>query len=738
MNLQPSREGKATAFIYYLFAFVLLWEWLRPLQIFTDTANTFIFVFFIGVSFLLIFFKSPWYVTIPVKMTIILFMIHGLFYEGVFFGFLWVGDLVGDIALNINTIQHANWMGITASFRSLLFFILLWLLVYLIHYWILFHKRIFLFFVLTLVYITVLDTFTPYDATLAIVRTVLIGFFMLGLLYFDRLKRVENLNLKRFASIRWILPLLVFITLSIVLAVVAPKAAPQWPDPVPFLSAIGQVEGEGGLKKIGYSENDDRLGGGFIEDNTEVFSHISTDRHYWRIETKDVYTGKGWETSDPESGLEEITNIEEELSWTDDRVVTKSLESTITINEQYRHLHFMYPLGVTSFQTDNNLSLYLNRNNEMITPFQENEGSREEFMTYKVKYELPSYPLNEMRKEQPLSNLPEGFLERYTQLPDSLPSRVRDQAIQITAGEVNQFDKAKAIESYLGSVEFSYDKEDVAIPNENQDYVDQFLFETLQGYCDNFSTSMIVLLRAVDIPARWVKGYTEGEFIETINNTEKQYQVTNNNAHSWVEVYFEGVGWVPFEPTKGFVNPYDLTSDYITTEEQTQTDVQDESVEEEEPEQTPEKPEQKVEKEEDKAATAAKKNNGSFFNSQGGLRVFLIGFLIILLISFAVYKTRMKWMPMLIINKYKKRNDDIVFFQAYESLLKQFERYGIKRKESQSLREYAHNVDHHFQMDDMTVLTKNYERALYRRDNATEEWASSAELWENLIKRTSS
>ncbi|PAF11661.1 hypothetical protein CHH61_26105, partial [Shouchella clausii] len=66
----------------------------------------------------------------------------------------------------------------------------------------------------------------------------------------------------------------------------------------------------------------------------------------------------------------------EELKWTDDRVETKSLESTITINESYRHLHVMYPLGLTSIQTDNNMGFYFNRNTELITPFQEDDGSR--------------------------------------------------------------------------------------------------------------------------------------------------------------------------------------------------------------------------------------------------------------------------------------------------------------------------------------------------------------------------
>ena len=57
-------------------------------------------------------------------------------------------------------------------------------------------------------------------------------------------------------------------------------------------------------------------------------------------------------------------------------------------------------------------------------------------------------------------------------------------------------------------------KQNVAVPGENEDYVDQFLFDTKRGYCDNFSTSMAVLLRTLGIPTRWVKGYTGGEFLK--------------------------------------------------------------------------------------------------------------------------------------------------------------------------------------------------------------------------------
>jgi hypothetical protein len=74
---------------------------------------------------------------------------------------------------------------------------------------------------------------------------------------------------------------------------------------------------------------------------------------------------------------------------------------------------------------------------------------------------------------------------------------------------------------------------------------DYFLFDLKKGYCDYYATSMIVLARTAGLPARMVIGYSSGIY----NPLTAEYIVREANAHSWVEVYFTGVGWVEFEPT---------------------------------------------------------------------------------------------------------------------------------------------------------------------------------------------
>ncbi len=72
-----------------------------------------------------------------------------------------------------------------------------------------------------------------------------------------------------------------------------------------------------------------------------------------------------------------------------------------------------------------------------------------------------------------------------------------------------------------------------------------FLFERKQGHCEYFASAMAVMLRTLRIPSRVVNGFRTGEF----NDVTSQYLVRASNAHSWVEAYFPGYGWISFDPT---------------------------------------------------------------------------------------------------------------------------------------------------------------------------------------------
>jgi len=137
---------------------------------------------------------------------------------------------------------------------------------------------------------------------------------------------------------------------------------------------------------------------------------------------------------------------------------------------------------------------------------------------------------------------PDWVVPRYLQLPDSLPERVRLLAEQLTEGLDSPFDKAAAIEGALRKIPYD---DQIEGPGRRQDGVDYFLFEARAGYCDYYASSMVVLLRSVGVPARYVRGYSEGETEDGV------YHLLESDGHAWPEVYFPGHGWIEFEPTGG-------------------------------------------------------------------------------------------------------------------------------------------------------------------------------------------
>jgi protein-glutamine gamma-glutamyltransferase len=104
------------------------------------------------------------------------------------------------------------------------------------------------------------------------------------------------------------------------------------------------------------------------------------------------------------------------------------------------------------------------------------------------------------------------------------------------------YEAVRRVEEWLRR-EFAYTLDLPATPREAT--LDHFLFERRAGHCEYFSTAMAVLLRAAEIPARNVNGFLGGEW----NASGGYLAVTQNDAHSWVEVWFPGLGWVPFDPT---------------------------------------------------------------------------------------------------------------------------------------------------------------------------------------------
>lgn len=128
-----------------------------------------------------------------------------------------------------------------------------------------------------------------------------------------------------------------------------------------------------------------------------------------------------------------------------------------------------------------------------------------------------------------------------TQLPNGIEEGVYSLTMDLTRTYDNGYDKAKAIEHWLENhCRYTLTPD---YPDESRDFVSQFVLDGREGYCSYFASAMTVMCRIAGLPARYVEGYQApaGEGIV----------LTGENAHAWTEVYFNGLGWVPFDAANG-------------------------------------------------------------------------------------------------------------------------------------------------------------------------------------------
>jgi hypothetical protein len=134
---------------------------------------------------------------------------------------------------------------------------------------------------------------------------------------------------------------------------------------------------------------------------------------------------------------------------------------------------------------------------------------------------------------------------RYTQVPPDLPIAISSLARQWTRGTGSAYDAVIAIQDRFTDPRYGF-RYDVNVPGSSSDEaMVEFLTLTKVGFCQQFSSAMAVMLRSLGIPARLAVGFTPGSF----SGSADRLNVTTENAHSWVEVFFPSFGWLPFEPT---------------------------------------------------------------------------------------------------------------------------------------------------------------------------------------------
>lgn len=152
------------------------------------------------------------------------------------------------------------------------------------------------------------------------------------------------------------------------------------------------------------------------------------------------------------------------------------------------------------------------------------------------RIELPNP--EKLRTEQ--SVLPKRLMQIYLQTPEMAPE-VSALAKRITMGDDNNYDRSVSIQNYLrDNFEYTLNPQSTG-----RAPVEDFLFRTRAGHCEYFASSMVLLVRTLGIPARIVNGFAGGDF----NSVGGYYVVRQRDAHSWVEIWFNGSGWIRFDPT---------------------------------------------------------------------------------------------------------------------------------------------------------------------------------------------
>jgi hypothetical protein len=287
-----------------------------------------------------------------------------------------------------------------------------------------------------------------------------------------------------------------------------------------------------------------QLGGiGEIQQSNALVMHIQIDGDkngaydlYWRGVTLNVFDGRAWSNPHEQHVL---------LTLPGGHVVLAQSSRDLGAMGGSRFIHYrvlMEPIGSNVFfvapratEIEGNYRMVSMDGGDGVY----NLDAEHPLNSYEATSNIARPTAAELRAES--EAYPPEVLLNYLQLP-RLDPRIPQLAEQISASANNDYDKAVAIESFLRT-KFGYT---LRLPRPvPRDPLANFLFERKQGHCEYFASSMAVMLRTLRIPARVVNGFRSGEF----NDLTSQYVVRGRDAHSWVEAYFPGYGWVSFDPT---------------------------------------------------------------------------------------------------------------------------------------------------------------------------------------------
>ncbi|MEX0963433.1 MAG: DUF3488 and transglutaminase-like domain-containing protein [Pseudohongiellaceae bacterium] len=315
--------------------------------------------------------------------------------------------------------------------------------------------------------------------------------------------------------------------LTIVLFIVFPRIAPLWAVPIQSGTNSTGVTDEmspGDISQLGRSAE---LAFRVQFDGGAQPAHEDL---YWRGLVLDSFDGLTWRRTRSSSSYAVASALADFRISYDDRIRTIGAPISYNVIIEPTQQPWLFGLHLAEDVDDD---LFRSRNFELF-----NNG----LISQRLRYELRSYTQN-----QTDILLLNSMRNRSLELPEAGNERSREFARELRASVTTDRQYAVAVLAHFQQNEYFYT---LNPPLLDEDRIDEFLFDTMAGFCEHYASSFTYLMRAAGIPARVVVGYHGAEQ----NPYENYLMVYQYNAHAWTEVWFEGEGWVRFDPT-GAVSP---------------------------------------------------------------------------------------------------------------------------------------------------------------------------------------
>lgn len=294
-----------------------------------------------------------------------------------------------------------------------------------------------------------------------------------------------------------------------------------------------------------------------LEENGQ---EVMTVRASGRLMTNVYLTGKIYDTFNGREWIQE-NHVSDAHEFEDTMQTLKAAErfeegslrdylASVRLTVRYRYFRTEYlfaPLKTNQIQVPGEREPYLRDGDNLLFRRRRGYGTEYEVNYYQIN--AGAYDFDQFLKR---SDMPEEDEERTRRiygsyLEDIVLSAETERYLEaLTEGVDDPVDRLRIIEHELSS--WLYTRHPEKMPEgigSAGEFLDYFLMESREGYCTHFATAFALLARVQGIPSRYVQGFC-------VPMEKEETPVYSDMAHAWPEVYLDGVGWIPFEPTPGY------------------------------------------------------------------------------------------------------------------------------------------------------------------------------------------